>query len=84
MGIVIPGILAAPAASEIKKTGSGEGTDEYGAYITVRYWCPNLFSARDLDDTLTADELVRGLIQDEGVLGMEESHEIVSIEISET
>jgi hypothetical protein len=57
---------------------------QFGAYVTVRYWCPSLFNEGD-DDAFDGDQiaLVRDLVESEGVLGLEDSHEIISIEIKE-
>ena len=53
-----------------------------GAFITVRYWCPNLFNDEDLGDQWQKPEdLVRYLAEEEGVLGIEESNEVTDIRI---
>lgn len=54
--------------------------DEYGAYVTVRYWLPHLYSKEDVEGT-TPEALVKWLIQEEGLLGLvEDNGEIINIE----
>jgi hypothetical protein len=55
-----------------------------GAYVTVRYWCPNLFNEGDDEGFDSPEDLVRELIQSEGIIGMADGEEIVSIEIKKT
>lgn len=63
----------------------------YGAFVTVKYWCPNLCADSDLEITCTTDKeklqevkkIVKDCIKSEGVLGLCASEEIVSIEIKD-
>ena len=57
----------------------------YGAFVTIKYWCPNLFTEGDPEGVdKTPDELVRWLVKEESVLGLADtSGEIVSIDIRE-
>lgn len=51
------------------------------AYITARFFCPNLCNKEDLINTdKTFEEMVRWLVREEGIIGISDSEEIVKIE----
>jgi hypothetical protein len=56
----------------------------YGAFVTVKFWCPNLFHDGDPESNgMTPDELVKYLIKEEGIIGLEDRNEITLIDIRE-
>lgn len=52
----------------------------YGAFVTVRYWCPDLFSEEDAVAS-TPEGVVEEILKEEGVLGVSESERTLSVTI---
>lgn len=53
----------------------------FGAYVTVRYWCPNLIDTeQDVEPGEDWEEVGSQTIEEEGPLALSHHEEIVSIE----
>ena len=51
------------------------------AYVTVRFLCTNLCNQEDLDNgNKTFEEMVRWLVQEESIIGISDSEEVIKIE----
>lgn len=52
----------------------------YGAYVTIKYWCPNMFDDSILED-MTGEDLVRDLLDEAHVINFaDDNGTLVAIE----